>query len=289
MASTWYAASKRVVIVMSLMVVMLQSQGDRGRVAAWGMDGHYLVCAIAQTMFTQATIDGINELIPNGELANWCSWPDQVRRRIRWSGPLHFINTPEVCNYNHHRDCQAKDVPDMCLSGAITNYTSQLADYKSSGSSSYNMTEALLFLAHFVGDIHQPLHVSFADDRGANTIFVHFFNRKYNLHSVWDSHMIDHAVTNLYDSEFQAFQDAIVQNITDTDREQWSKCYKDQLPCPDKYARESIKDACNWAYQDAPAGTYLDESYFDSRLPVIERKLSQGGVRLASILNSVFS
>ncbi|KAF9591392.1 hypothetical protein IFM89_004077 [Coptis chinensis] len=70
-----------------------------------------------------------------------------------------------------------------CVAGAINNYTNQLLTYSSS-SSEYNLTEALLFLSHYIGDIHQPLHVGFTTDRGGNTIDVHWYRRKQVLHHV---------------------------------------------------------------------------------------------------------
>nr|CAB3476443.1 unnamed protein product [Digitaria exilis] len=73
----------------------------------------------------------------------------------------------------------------MCVVGAINNYTEQLYSYGKK--TSYNLTESLMFLAHFVGDVHQPLHVSYEEDEGGNTIIVHWYRRKTNLHHVCSS------------------------------------------------------------------------------------------------------
>jgi hypothetical protein len=115
----------------------------------------------------------------------------------------------------------------MCVSGAIYNYTSQLTSYRNSAHSisdpamleatsrdQYNLTEALLFLAHFVGDVHQPLHVGFTSDAGGNTILVHWYRRKYNLHHIWDNEIINKAKTYYYNSNLQDMIDAIFTNIT---------------------------------------------------------------------------
>lgn len=260
---------------------------------AWGIDGHFLVCSIAQTMFTQSTLDAVHGLLPEyaaGNLSRLCSWADDVKFKYRWSSPLHYIDTPDnLCTYSYTRDCYSgQGVEGMCAAGAINNYTSQLTNYNSS-ESTYNLTEALLFLAHITGDIHQPLHVGFTSDKGGNTILVHWYQRKENLHHVWDDEIIYRAVSTLYGSDIQAFRDDIAANITDNDAMQWGSCDGNYIACPDIYAKESVNAACTWAYKDASSGSYLGDNYFNSRLPIVEQRIARGGVRLASILNNLFS
>ncbi|KAH7292777.1 hypothetical protein KP509_29G084900 [Ceratopteris richardii] len=248
-------------------------------------------------LFSDATRGAVQELLPEyagGSLASLCSWADEVRFKYRWSSALHYIDTPDFrCNYNYDRDCHDSDgVKDRCAAGAIKNYTSQLAS-SSSSSAQYNLTEALLFLAHFVGDIHQPLHVGFTSDLGGNSINVHWYKRSTNLHHVWDTSIIETADERFYDSSISALVDDIGQNITqgywNNEIAEWESCPGIDLACPDIYAAESIKDACKWAYRNATPGTYLADDYFLSRLPIVEMRLAQGGVRLAAILNRIFA
>ncbi|KAH7426898.1 hypothetical protein KP509_10G021200 [Ceratopteris richardii] len=167
-------------------------------------------------LFSDATRGAVQELLPEyagGSLASLCSWADEVRFKYRWSSALHYIDTPDFrCNYNYDRDCHdSDDVKDRCAAGAIKNYTSQLAS-SSSSSAQYNLTEALLFLAHFVGDIHQPLHVGFTSDLGGNSINVHC-----------------------------ALVDDIGQNITqgywNNEIAEWESCPGIDLACPDMIER----------------------------------------------------
>lgn len=70
----------------------------------WGTDGHLIACRIAQSRLSSAAADAVNELLPayaKGNLSSLCSWADNVRFRFQWSAPLHFINTPDVCNYQY--------------------------------------------------------------------------------------------------------------------------------------------------------------------------------------------
>ncbi|KAJ3694425.1 hypothetical protein LUZ60_009905 [Juncus effusus] len=263
----------------------------------WGVDGHLMTCQIAQGLLTKTATDAINNLLPdyaNNDLSSLCSWPDHVKFRYKWSSPLHYIDTPDnLCNYNYNRDCKDENEEiGRCVAGAITNYTNQLLDYKNDSSQTqYNLTEALLFLSHLMGDIHQPLHVGFTSDRGGNTIDVHWFTRKTELHHVWDDSIIETAEEQFYDSNVDEYVDAINKNITGNWSSQvssWKKCNNNETTCPDIYASESISAACNWAYKDVTEDSYLEDDYFQSRLPVVSLRLAQGGVRLASILNKIF-
>ncbi|XP_010916399.1 endonuclease 2-like [Elaeis guineensis] len=262
----------------------------------WGVDGHLSVCQIAQERLSDAAAAAVKELLPSyadNDLSSLCSWADRIKFRYRWSSELHFINTPDVCNYNYDRDCKdSKGVKGRCVSGAITNYTNQLLTYgNSSADSSYNLTEALLFLSHFMGDIHQPLHVSFASDKGGNTIDVHWYRRKTVLHHVWDDNIIETAEDQFYESNVEEFVDEIKRNITGEWSDQvpkWEKCTNKGVACPDIYASEGITAACDWAYKDVKEDSVLGDDYFLTRLPVVSLRLAQGGVRLAATLNRIF-
>ncbi|KAL6577659.1 Endonuclease 2 [Orobanche minor] len=261
----------------------------------WGTDGHHIICRIAQPRLSKAAADAVSNLLPpdaQNDLSSMCSWADRVRFRYHWSSPLHFIDTPDhLCTYQYNRDCKDEDgVKDRCVAGAINNYTTQLLTYGDATSASqYNLTEALLFLSHFIGDIHQPLHVGFTSDRGANTIDVRWFKRKSVLHHVWDSNIIETAEERFYESDVDELIDALQKNITTVWSEQakaWEVCNK--TACPDLYASEGIKAACDWAYKGVDENSVLEDNYFLSRRPVVNLRLAQGGVRLAATLNRIF-
>ncbi|PKI33236.1 hypothetical protein CRG98_046372 [Punica granatum] len=142
-----------------------------------------------------------------------------------------------------------------------------------------------------MGDIHQPLHVGFASDKGANTIDVHWYTRKQVLHHVWDANIIETAEERYYNEDVEGLIDAIQQNISSEWADEikaWETCSKNQTTCPDIYASEGIKAACQWAYKDATEGTVLKDEYFESRLPIVKLRLAQAGVRLAATLNRIF-
>ncbi|XP_012467687.1 endonuclease 2 isoform X2 [Gossypium raimondii] len=281
---------QKMLAFLSLMLVTLPP------IYGWGTDGHSIICKIAQTRLSEEAADAVKQLLPKwaeDDLGSVCSWADQVKFRYRWSSPLHFINTPEACSYQYKRDCKDEDgEAGRCVAGAINNYTSQLLTYNSAADKAeYNLTESLLFLVHFMGDIHQPLHVGFASDKGGNTIDVHWYKTKQVLHHVWDTNIIETAEERFYNSNVDGMVDAIQQNITNEWADQvkrWETCSLNKTACPDIYASEGIKAACDWAYKGVKEESVLEDDYFVSRLPIIYWRLAEGGVRLAATLNRIF-
>ncbi|KAI3950608.1 hypothetical protein MKX01_040588 [Papaver californicum] len=261
----------------------------------WGIDGHYAVCKIAQPRLNEAAAAAVKQLLPEhaeNDLASMCSWADRVKFRYHWSSPLHYIDTPDsLCTYQYNSERRKRKV---CCRGNY-NYTDQLLNYRTSTCSQanqYNLSEALLFLSHFMGDIHQPLHVGFTSDRGANTIDVHWYRRKTVLHHVWDNSIIETSEKRFYDTSVDDLINVIQRNITGAWADQvpkWEKCSLNKTTCPDIYASESIEAACEWAYKDVSEDSVLEDDYFLSRYPVVNKRLAQGGVRLAATLNRIFS
>ncbi|KAL0305804.1 UNVERIFIED_CONTAM: Endonuclease 1 [Sesamum radiatum] len=262
------------------------------RINGWGKDGHYVICKIAENYLTEDALAAVKALLPDhakGDLADVCSWPDEIRRNshYRWSSPLHYVDTPDFrCNYQYSRDCHdSAGRKHRCVTGAIYNYTAQLIP----SVIKYNLTEAIMFLSHFIGDVHQPLHVGFTGDEGGNTIVVRWYRRKTNLHHVWDNMIIESALKTFYNSDLTTMIQSIQRNITEAFVEVSTQKNCKGAVCPNPYASESVNLACKFAYRNATPGTTLGDDYFLSRLPVVEDRLAQAGVRLAALLNRIFS
>ncbi|KAI3986795.1 hypothetical protein MKX01_039769 [Papaver californicum] len=214
-------------------------------ILGWGKEGQYAICKIAEGLLTEDAAAAVKMLLPEiaqGELAAVCSWADEVRFHYRWSGPLHYVDTPDFrCKYEYCRDCHdSGGHKDRCVTGGIYNYTMQLQTYQGSLSDwKYNLTEALMFLSHFIGDVHQPLHVGFLGYVGGNTIPIRWFRRKTNLHHIWDNMIIVTAMNFFYNSDFALMIEAIQRNITDdwsADISSWENCASTNTVCPDPCA-----------------------------------------------------
>ncbi|KAK4399957.1 Endonuclease 2 [Sesamum angolense] len=228
--------------------------------------------------------EAVKKLLPasaHDDLGRLCPWADRIKFRYRWSSDLHFVNTPDdVCSYNYTRDCKGRNgAKGRCLTGAINNYTTQLLSYRDK-KPRYNLTEALLFLSHFLGDIHQPLHVGFASDMGGNRIKVTWFNTRRVLHHVWD--------TDVIKRDEGGFNPSNVDQANGQIKLMHGRPGGDQKTCPNMYA-ESIKAACQWAYKGVHPGSVLKDEYYETRLPIVEMRLAQAGIRLAATLNRIFT
>lgn len=142
---------------------------------AWGPDGHHLIVRLAQSQLQESASEWIRSLTPwhwNGDLSAMASWADNIIYSTtnptgydnwQWSRTLHYLNIPDwSCEYEAKRDC----INDHCIAGAIKNYTKRLETEDDEA----QLKEALYFLIHFIGDMYQPLHMGFKNDRGGNDI-----------------------------------------------------------------------------------------------------------------------
>jgi hypothetical protein len=142
--------------------------------------------------------------------------------------------------------------------------------------------EALRFVVHLVGDLHQPLHVGDNRDRGGNATQVRFFARGSNMHRVWDSDINDRA--NRTPDRWLA--DLVAMDTPEARQ-------KAQGGSVEEWATESLL-AAREAYQDLVTGqrmkpgTKLGDAYQEKALPVAKERLYRAGVRLATVLNEVF-
>ncbi len=138
----------------ALALLLLVNLLSAAPVYSWGSKGHEIVAAIAETHLTDAARKRIKELLPQGTtLADASTWPDKAGRQIPDMDAYHFINFPKDANtYEQQRDWKLRN----CVIEAIAWYMQVL---KSPDAPRNEKRIALRFVAHLVGDIHQPLHV----------------------------------------------------------------------------------------------------------------------------------
>ena len=151
---------------------------------AWGRDGHRIVGNIAAEHLTPQAGAAVKDLLGDESLADVSTWADEIRRERKNTAPLHYANVdPDHDRFDLQRDCPKEG----CVVSVIIKYSHVL---RNENASRQEKVEALKFLVHFVGEVHQPLHVSYARDKGGNDIKVAFFENNTNLHSLWDSGLI---------------------------------------------------------------------------------------------------
>ena len=256
-------------------------------VFGWGADGHMIVARIAQQVVDSNVRELLFTILGVDSLASVANWADQIDHtaEFSWTKCMHYVDSEDdVCAVDYPTDCRN----GCCVVSAIHNYTERAHP---PDLDTHNTAEALKFLIHFYGDVHQPLHAGRKSDMGGNSIHVHTQHTQHmsNLHSVWDSLILDEFMS---ESKFtyNQYADLLFSKIgTYDDFRKWvGTCVMDD--CPLVAAEESAQLACEFAYtneKDEPVvnGSVLSKAYFDTRMSVIETRLAAAGVRLGTILN----
>jgi hypothetical protein len=182
----------------------------------------------------------------------------------------HYVNVPAgAAGINLARDCPPER---SCVIGAIAMHIGTLRDDKTSAA---GKAQALKFLGHFVGDIHQPLHAGRAEDRGGTAIKVRFLGEETSLHAVWDGGLI--AGMGL---DWQTLANRLHARILDAERVTW------QRSDVHGWAEKSRQLAEVRAYVEPEDGWILGEDYVAQNAPEVAEQLRKAGVRLAWVLQA---
>jgi hypothetical protein len=247
---------------------------------AWGRIGHRVISRLAEKQLSPKAKARIVELLMPGEsLANASVWADEHRRDLPKSAPWHYVDVP--LDEPRYHSIFAGDVPER---GYVVD---KIHDFKVVVNDSSRSLEerrvALRFLVHFVEDLHMPMHVGDNNDKGGNRTQVRFFDRGTNMHSLWDSGMIEY----ICDTEEYWLRDLAALD-TPPARESARK------GTVEDWATESLL-AARQAYvvpetgKRLKSGQKLADAYFDANLPVVRQRLYQASVRLAMVLNQTFA
>jgi len=223
---------------------------------------------------------------PDETLASISPLPDNYDHSApgKWSSPCHYCNLPHDATSFSMSYC-----PGFCVVKSIQNYTNYLSrQEKNPTQCNYKSGVepcSLEFLVHYVGDIHQPLHVSYASDAGGNAVKVVFYDEQSNLHKVWDELIIQRWSSDL-NGAVQELEVIISNNPDQVQR------YLNVMD-PILWANESYTYVLNTVYDfDQVPGEKdtinLGDAYYNRNLPIIKQRLIAGGVRLAQLLNNLF-
>jgi hypothetical protein len=238
----------------------------------WGANGHRIVAAIAERHLLPVTRVRIAELLGPAPLARWGEWADKYRATDegRHTAPWHYVNVPDGERYEAAPFEAPRDIIQ-----ALEQQESIVADRSRPTA---ERARALKLLVHFVADIHQPLHVGRADDRGGNDVDVRWFGMSTNLHTVWDTHLLEHH--RLSYTEYAAFLDF----ASPADISAWLQSGSVDWAHESMAVRDSVYALRGARGDDVPD---LRWDYADAMTPLMERRLVQAGIRLAGVLNRV--
>jgi len=241
---------------------------------AWGVLGHRIVAQIAESYLTPSAKNAVYKILETESMAIASNWADFIKSDPDFSylSPWHYVNLPA-------RDSIAEINNFLEADTAVDAYTKinfcikQLQNKKCAAD---DKVFYLRLLIHIVGDVHQPLHVGRKGDQGGNQIKVSWFGVPSNLHRVWDEQLI-----NFQQLSFTEYTTAI--NHTTVDQKNiWQK----------QDVRTWIYDSYQSVekiYGDITLNEKLGYEYNFKFISIVNNQLLKGGVRLAGLLNKIFS
>jgi hypothetical protein len=250
---------------------------------AWGKTGHRVVAAIADAQLSGLARAHIKEILGSAEsLDEAANLPDEMRSAPtqfwqKTATPWHYVTLNGVL-YDH-----APSEGDALE--ALQRYTATLRDPNA------NLADkqlALRFIVHLVGDLHQPLHVGKCCDKGGNEVKVKWFGRDLNLHSVWDSALVDEEQLS-----FTEMTAKLQRHISNDDVIAWWDINPRDWISESAQIRETLYPTTPpkgaKGKKGEPAVPELSYAYVYKFTPVMEQRLKQAGVRLAAYLNAIYA
>jgi hypothetical protein len=240
---------------------------------SWGPSGHRAVGQIAENHLTPATKLAVKNLLGSESLADVSTYADEIRKdaAFKFTTPWHYVNITPGLTFEQF----AHEVSTMPQDNVYKAVLTCESDLKNPDKTNAQKVAALKLLVHFVGDLHQPMHVSRAEDKGGNDILIKFMGMDGNLHGLWDSGLISH------------------QGLTYM---QMASTYDTATPV--EIAKWQSDDLMVWLWESYQISTILykeaadspdfDEQYYQAHIPIVEKRIEKGGIRLAGALNAIF-
>ena len=241
---------------------------------AWGLTGHRVVAEVADQNISNKTKREISKIIGKQRLAYWANWPDFIKSDDTWkhADSYHYVNIPGDLNrqeFDVALDATSEDnmyKKGLFLINELKNNKNLTLEQKQ---------HYLYFLIHIIGDAHQPLHVGRPDDLGGNKIKVEWFRDKVNIHTVWDSKLVDYEnysyteYSNLLNIKTKKERKAMQEGTF----KDW--IYGSYIIANKIYSNVKMDDKLGYRY------------HFDNKY-IVEDQMLKGGLRLAQVLNDIY-
>lgn len=236
----------------------------------WGKTGHRATGEIAQKHLSEAAKKAVNELLDGKSLALVSTYADEIKSDVKYKkyGPWHYVNFPFDSSYNLHPKSEKGDI--------IVAIETSINKLKDTTLLKEDKAFYLNFLVHLLGDLHQPLHIGLAKDKGGNDFQVRWFNNGTNLHTVWDTKMIE---------SYNMSYTELAKNVPVLSKDAYQELSKGTVI---EWMMES-RAICKNIYATTRVGDKLGYKHMYDYMDTVRLQLQKGGIRLASILNEVFS
>ncbi|MCG1037149.1 S1/P1 nuclease [Polaribacter sargassicola] len=257
-------------IKLFLMITMLFfSNTSEEKVAFWGKNGHRATGQIAESFLTKKAKKKIDKILKGQSLAFVSTFADEIKsdRAYREYSPWHYVNMDLDQTYEESEKNPQGDL--------VTGIDTCIKVLKDENSSEEDKVFHLKMLVHFIGDLHQPLHIGRKEDKGGNDVQVQWFGKGTNLHSVWDSKMID---------DYGMSYSDLADNAKDLSKKQIELIEQGSIvDWVNEVHQISIE-----VYKSAKIGEKLSYRYNYDHFETVRTQLQKGGIRLAKVLNEIY-
>ncbi|MEP6911221.1 MAG: S1/P1 nuclease [bacterium] len=290
------------ILLTIVIVVLLPVQ-----TVAWGNKGHQVIARIAMTRLSPSAREAIAQLLgeqnqqsqkadtgPGATLESVSTWADQIKSQRPETKSWHFVAIPlSGSRYSRLKDCGKAET---CIIDAIGQ---QITILKDNNRDSTERAEALKFLVHLIGDLHQPFHVTTntnpQDQAGYLVRVTSLSGRSTRLLEVWDNDLVEYDLRQYKSVADYAAQIIKKDSGVSTNKSKQGSFISTQGSVTD-WALEAHSLAWGAYYHtngefmvaDQNRSWQLDQRYYDRNVPVVEGQLVRAGVRLAKILNDIF-
>ena len=241
---------------------------------AWGVEGHRIVGQIAESYLTVNAKKEINKILGTETIAMVSNWGDFVKSDSSYNYIYHwhYLDLKSGLTIGEVQSFLDKDT----IADTYTKIHFLVTELKNKKLSKEKKVIYLKLLIHFVGDIHQPLHVGMEENLGGNKIKVMWFNDSKNLHVIWDSELI------LFQQLSYTEYTTAINHTSYEQRKRWQK-----EPISD-WVIESYQLTQKICDEITQPNQRLEYKYNFKYVSILNQQLLKGGVHLAGLLNDIF-
>ncbi len=252
-----------------LLLLLMIGLAQGSRADDWGQKGHRATAAIATQYLSPKAKKAIKKLLGSETLVIASTYGDEIKsyKEYQKYSSWHYVNIAPGLTYAESEKNAYGDL--------VKGIETCEEILKSKTSSQEEKIFHLKLLIHFIGDLHQPLHLGQAEDKGGNDFQVRWFNDGTNLHSVWDSKMIE---------SYGMSYSELAENFGSIPKEAIARLETGDLM---NWVKEG-QDLAQQVYATAEVGEKLGYRYMADHFDLVTQQLQKGGVRLASVLNQIF-
>ncbi|RZK41244.1 MAG: S1/P1 Nuclease [Pedobacter sp.] len=242
---------------------------------AWGVIGHRVVGEVADKYINAKTRKAIQQILGHESLAMSANWADFIKSDTSYNylNNWHYVNLPA----NLSKQQVFSFLDEQKEPNIYNKIGEMIATLKNPKSTADQKKLALRMVIHLVGDLHQPMHTARKEDLGGNRVYVTWFGEKSNLHRVWDESLIDFQQLS-YTEYTKAINYPSPAAFTTWQKSSLKDCVYESYEICNKIYATGIKNDDKLSYK-----------YNFDWIETVNQQLLKGGIRLAKVLNDIYS